>query len=70
MAALRTLFETPTDVRMTAEEYIDNPLSEQKSDLIEGVFVMASPAPFQHQDVLSFLITILGNLWNSNNWEK
>jgi Uma2 family endonuclease len=61
MAALRTLFETPTDVRMTAAEYIDNPLSEQKSDLIEGVFVMASPASFQHEDLQSFLITSLSN---------
>ena len=61
MAALRTLFDTPVEVRMTAEQYIDDPSSESKSDLIEGVFVMASPASFQHEDIQSFLITTLSN---------
>lgn len=61
MATLHTLFETPAKARMAAEEYLNHPLSERKSDLIEGVFVMASPASFQHEDIQSFLITTLSN---------
>ena len=60
MAALRTLFETPEKARIGALEYIGNPLSEHKSDLIEGVFVTASPASFQHESIQSFIIMTLG----------
>lgn len=56
---IRTLFDTPAHMRMTAEQYIDNPLSEKKSDLIEGVFVMASPASFVHEEIQVYLTTIL-----------
>ncbi len=59
MAALRTLFETPAKARMSAQSYIDDPLSERKSDIIEGVFVMASPASFLHEDIQSFILTTL-----------
>jgi Uma2 family endonuclease len=70
MAVLRTLFETPAEARMTAQEYLDNPLSERKSDLIEGVFVMASPASFQHEEIQSFLITTLSNFVEQNQLGK
>lgn len=55
---------------MTAQEYLDNPLSERKSDLIEGVFVMASPASFQHEEIQSFLITTLSNFVEQNQLGK
>ena len=67
MAALRTLFETPEKARISARDYIDNPLSERKSDLIEGVFVMASPASFQHESIQSFIIMTLGLFVESNH---
>jgi Uma2 family endonuclease len=70
MAALRTLFETPEKARISARDYIDNPLSEQKSDLIEGVFVMASPASFQHEDIQSFLIASARIFVDSRNLGK
>ena len=54
-----TLFDTPTEARMSAEEYIDHPLSEQKSDLIAGVFVMALPASFFHEDLMLFIATTM-----------
>lgn len=57
--AVRTLFETPSKARMSADEYIDFPLSAHKSDLIEGVFVMASPASFRHETVQNFVDTLL-----------
>lgn len=57
--AVRTLFETPDKARMGADEYIDFPLSAHKSDLIEGVFVMASPASYRHETVQSFVHTTL-----------
>ena len=56
---LQTLFETPAKERLTAQEYLDHPLSERKSDLIEGVFVMASPASFQHEELIAFLLATL-----------
>ena len=57
--AVRTLFETPSKARMSADEYIDFPLSAHKSDLIEGVFVMASPASFIHEDSQAYLSGLL-----------
>ncbi len=58
---LQTLFETPARARMTAQQYLDNPMSEHKSDLIEGVFVMASPASLEHEALTSFMIATLSN---------
>jgi len=57
--ATRTLFDTPSKARMSADEYIDFPLSAHKSDLIEGVFVMASPASFVHEDIQAYLTGLL-----------
>lgn len=57
--AVRTLFETPSKARMSADEYIDFPLSAHKSDLIEGVFVMASPASFVHEATQAYLSGLL-----------
>lgn len=59
VAHIHTLFDTPATARMSAEDYIASPQSEQKSDLIEGVFVMASPASFEHEDLVMFLGTTL-----------
>ena len=56
---LNTLFETPAHARISSQQYIDDPRSEQKSDLIEGVFVMASPASYRHEELVTFLIGIL-----------
>ena len=56
-----TLFDTPFHVRMSAEEYIAAPESVRKSDLIEGVFVMASPASSEHSELQAFLITTMRN---------
>jgi Uma2 family endonuclease len=56
-----TLFETPKHVRMSAQQCIDSPYSECKSDLIEGVFVMASPASYEHELLVSFVIATLRN---------
>ncbi|MBE2238151.1 MAG: Uma2 family endonuclease [Caldilineaceae bacterium] len=61
-----TLFDTPVKARMSAEDYIASPQSEQKSDLIEGVFVMASPAPFEHEDVQGMLLTTMRLFVNTN----
>lgn len=58
---LATLFDTPASARLSAEDYIASPQSEHKSDLIEGVFVMASPATFEHASIQRFLVTTLGN---------
>lgn len=57
--AVRTLFETPRKARMSADEYIDIPLSAHKSDLIEGVFIMASPASFRQETIQNFVDTLL-----------
>lgn len=46
---------------MSAEDYILSPDSAHKSDLIEGVFVMASPASFDHASVQQFMLTTLSN---------
>ncbi|HQY92272.1 Uma2 family endonuclease [Caldilinea sp.] len=54
-----TLFDTPVKARMSATDYIASPQSEHKSDLIEGVFVMASPASFGHEDVMMFFGALL-----------
>lgn len=59
VAHIHTLFDTPAVARMSAEDYIASPQSEQKSDLIEGVFVMASPAPIEHEDLTLFIGAIL-----------
>lgn len=56
---VKSLFDTPQTERMSARQYIDHPLSERKSDLIEGVFVMASPASFVHEDVQSLILTTM-----------
>lgn len=58
---IESLFDTPARVRLSAEDYIASPQSAHKSDLIEGVFVMASPASFDHASVQQFLITTLSN---------
>jgi Uma2 family endonuclease len=52
---IQSLFDTPASARMSAEDYIASPQSMHKSDLIEGVFVMASPASVQHEDVTMFI---------------
>ena len=54
-----TLFDTPSHARMSAEDYIAAPESAHKSDLIEGVLVMASPASSEHADLQAFLLTTL-----------
>ena len=56
---IESLFDTPARARMSAEDYIASPQSAHKSDLIEGVFVMASPASFDHASIQQFLITTL-----------
>lgn len=58
---LESLFDTPASARMSADEYIASPQSAHKSDLIEGVFVMASPASLDHATVQQFMITTLSN---------
>ena len=58
---VKSLFDTPKTERMSARQYIDHPLSERKSDLIEGVFVMASPASYVHENVQSFVLTAMKN---------
>ncbi|MCB0151903.1 MAG: Uma2 family endonuclease, partial [Caldilineaceae bacterium] len=62
---IHTLFDTPAKARMSAEDYIASPQSEHKSDLIEGVFVMASPASRVHEVLLTFLASVLGNFVSS-----
>jgi Uma2 family endonuclease len=54
-----TLFNTPAEARMSAEAYISSPFSAEKSDLIEGVFIMASPASIGHEDLVSFILATL-----------
>ncbi len=56
---VKSLFDTPQTERMSARQYIDHPHSERKSDLIEGVFLMASPASFVHEDVQSLILTTM-----------
>ena len=63
---LESLFDTPTRARMSADEYIASPQSAHKSDLIEGVFVMASPASLDHATMQQFLITTLSNFVNTH----
>lgn len=58
---IQSLFDTPAAARMSAEDYIAAPQSAHKSDLIEGVFVMASPASIEHEDVQYFLGTTMRN---------
>lgn len=58
-AQIDTLFDTPSHARISADEYIAAPESAHKSDLIEGVFVMASPASFRHAQLQAFLLTTL-----------
>ena len=48
---IATLFDTPPQERMSAEDYIASPQSMHKSDLIEGVFVMASPVTYEHASI-------------------
>ena len=61
---IATLFDTPPQARMSAQDYIASPQSEHKSDLIEGVFVMASPVSLEHAGLQQFLITTLSNFVN------
>lgn len=58
---LESLFDTPASARMSADEYIASPQSAHKSDLIEGVFVMASPASVAHEDLQYFIGTTMRN---------
>lgn len=58
-ARIQTLFDTPVKARISAEDYIASPQSGHKSDLIEGVFVMASPASVEHENLVMFIGTIL-----------
>jgi Uma2 family endonuclease len=62
-----TLFDTPPEARLCAEDYIAAPQSAHKSDLIEGVFVMASPASFQHGRIQGFLLTAFTNFVSTRN---
>lgn len=55
------LSDIPASARMSAEDYLAAPQSEQKSDLIEGVFVMASPATRIHEILVTFLAAIFRN---------
>lgn len=54
-----TLFDTPPKARLDAEDYIASPQSANKSDLIEGVFVMASPTSLVHAQLQGFLFATL-----------
>ena len=56
---IATLFDTPPHARLSADDYIASPQSAHKSDLIEGVFVMASPASIEHATVQAFLLSTL-----------
>ena len=58
---IESLFDTPANARMSADDYIASPQSAHKSDLIEGVFVMASPASVAHEDVQYFIGTTMRN---------
>jgi Uma2 family endonuclease len=58
---IESLFDTPARARLSAEDYIASPQSAHKSDLIEGVFVMASPASVEHEDVQYFIGTTMRN---------
>lgn len=60
-----TLFDTPPKARLCAEDYIAAPQSAHKSDLIEGVFVMASPFSPAHLELEAFLLTTLTNFVSS-----
>lgn len=60
MVTLRTLFERPVDARWTAQEYVDSPYSAQKSDLIEGVMILATPASYEHEVLQSFIMLSMG----------
>ena len=62
---IHTLFDTPAKARISAEDYIASPQSEHKSDLIEGVFVMASPATVEHEDLMMFVGTLMRTFANS-----
>ena len=59
--SIQTLFDTPASARMSAQAYLDSPQSRHKSDLIEGVFIMASPATFEHEEIIGFLMTTMRN---------
>lgn len=63
---VESLFDTPARARMSADDYIASPQSAHKSDLIEGVFVMASPASLEHAAVQQFMITTLSNFVNKH----
>jgi Uma2 family endonuclease len=62
-----TLFDTPQRARMSAQDYIASPQSAHKSDLIEGVFVMASPASFEHGILQGFLLTAVSVFVNAHH---
>ncbi|MFN3980111.1 MAG: Uma2 family endonuclease [Caldilinea sp.] len=64
IAHIHTLFDTPATARMSASDYIASPQSGQKSDLIEGVFVIASPASRTHELILTFLAGVFGSFVN------
>lgn len=64
---IHSLFDTPAKARISAEDYIASPQSEHKSDLIEGVFVMASPASRIHEVLLTFLAGVFGNFVSHAN---
>ena len=58
---IETLFDTPAHARMHAQAYLNNPQSRHKSDLIEGVFVMASPASWEHEQIVALIISTMSN---------
>ncbi len=62
---IHSLFDTPAKARISADDYIASPQSEHKSDLIEGVFVMASPATVEHEDLMMFVGTLMRTCANS-----
>ena len=45
--------------RMTVEEFFQHAPEDRKAELVNGVFIMPSPASIPHEDLLGFLLTLL-----------
>ena len=67
---IQSLFDTPVKARMSADDYIASPQSAHKSDLIEGVFVMASPLSLRHADLQMYMLTTLSNFVSTHKLGK
>ena len=67
---IESLFDTPVKARISADDYIASPQSAHKSDLIEGVFVMASPLSLRHADLQIFMLTTLSNFVSTHKLGK